>query len=79
MYLIKIKNKNKIKKFKRELISILKKEIVDPFWLATLGSKTSLFFREVGDGFHAQLLEKRSLGRDHLTMMVVGVLEKMMI
>ena len=74
MYLIKI-----IKKYKRELISILKKEIVDPFWLATPGSKTSLFFGEVGDDFHAQLLEKRSLGRDHLAMVVVGVLEKMMI
>ena len=52
---------------------------MDPFWLATPGSKTSLFFGEVGDGFHAQLLEKRSLGRDHLAMVVVGVLEKMMI
>ena len=77
MYLVKIKNQNQ--KIKRELISILKKEIVDPFWLATLGSKTSLFFGEVGDDFHAQLLEKRSLGRDHLAMVVVGVLEKMMI
>ena len=52
---------------------------MDPFWLATPGSKTSLFFGKLGEDFHAQLLEKRSLGRDHLAMVVVGVLEKMMI